>query len=279
MVSAVAAPSPRPRSPLRHRLPRQLRANAGRWAAILVLLFAVSTIGTGYLSATASLSRITHTLREDHAVEDGRVTTAARLTDEQSRVLANAGLEAHDNHSHDAPLTIDAAHLADGEDPDAAVTLRLHTPRDGFDLEALHEGAMPAADDELALDTTFARAHRLGVGDTVTAAGTSWTISGLVTLPDYTALFKTNSGIVMNTLTFGVGTVTPEGWKRLDGVGGVPTAFTGSFFLDDALSADTTAHVGLDGSALTDGDGTLRPASAATSRPTRRPVSSPPGPR
>ena len=46
-MSAVAAPSPRPRSPLRHRLPRQLRANAGRWAAILVLLFAVSTIGTG----------------------------------------------------------------------------------------------------------------------------------------------------------------------------------------------------------------------------------------
>ena len=257
MVSAVAAPSPRPRSPLRHRLPRQLRANAGRWAAILVLLFAVSTIGTGYLSATASLSRITHTLREDHAVEDGRVTTAARLTDEQSRVLADAGLEAHDNHSHDAPLTIDAAHLADGEDPDAAVTLRLHTPRDGFDLEALHEGAMPAADDELALDATFARAHRLGVGDVVAVAGTSWTICGIVTLPDYTALFQKNSGIVMNTLTFGVGTVTPGGWGRLGSADGVSTAFTASFFLDDELSADTAARVGLDGSALTDGDGTL----------------------
>lgn len=258
MVSAVTgSPAARPRSPLRHRLPRQLRANAGRWAAILVLLLAVSATGTGYLSATASLSRITHTLRADYAVEDGRITTAAELTDEQSRVLSDAGLEMHDNRSRDTPLVIDAAHLADGEDPDATVTLRLHTPRDGFDLEALHEGAMPAADDELALDATFARAHRLGVGDTVTAAGTSWTICGIVTLPDYTALFQKNSGIVMNTLTFGVGTVTPGGWERLGSADGVPTAFTASFFLDDELSADTAARVGLDGSALTDGDGTL----------------------
>ncbi|WP_147436575.1 ABC transporter permease [Propionibacterium australiense] len=166
----------------------------------------------------------------------------------------------HENFSHDAPLAVDEAHLADGQDPDAQVTLRLHMPREGFDLVALHEGAMPAAGDELALDTTFARAHRLGVGDTVTVAGLGYRICGIVTLPDYMALFQTNSGIVMNTLTFGVGTLTAEGWARLtspDAGPGVSTAFTYSFFLDPALAADTTARTGLDGSALTDGDGTL----------------------
>lgn len=247
-------------SPLRRRLPRQLRHEAGRYLAIFLLLLSVTALGSGFLSTTASLKALTAGMASRYQVEDARVTTTAPLSGPQREAITQAGLQPHELTSVDAPLTLPDGHLAQDQDPAKEVTLRLSRTRTEVNLAALHRGRLPEAADELALDDTFATSHRLRPGDSLEVGSLPFKVVGIVTLPDYAALFRSNTGLIMDTLTFAVGTVSPSGWERLGQAQGTTTAYTQALTLEPQAAADAVSRTGLDGKTLTDGDGVLSPA-------------------
>lgn len=66
----------------------------------------------------------------------------------------------------------------------------------------------PAEADEVSLDRVFCAHHDLEVGDEVKIGGKRFTLSGICTLPDYSALFEDPGDFMFDALTFCVGELT-----------------------------------------------------------------------
>ena len=171
-------------TPLMRRVPRQLKNNFGKYLGMFALIaFAVAFVA-GFLNGASSIGRLMDELPDRYRLEDGRVTVASPLTDVQTEaaqqgefswydrlVLAASGEDADlDDYrrlslyplfSHDVVATVPDDPIETSHD----ITMRLYTVRDQIDLAALHEGRLPEAADEIAIDPTFARNHGIEPGD------------------------------------------------------------------------------------------------------------------
>ena len=155
------------------------------------------------------------------------MTTSFEATDAQLEAAEDAaegvgGATLHKNFS------IDAAIKKPAGDDSTKRTLRTYAHRTEVDLASYCAGTEPQADDEVAVDRVFATNNDLAVGDTVELCGRTYTICGIMTLPDSQALFLNNSDFTVNTITFGVAEVTDAGFAALEDAGGAPT-YTYSF--------------------------------------------------
>ena len=227
-------------SPLTKRLPRELRNNLGKYLGIFLLMCGSIALTSGFLLAAHSIGCLIDGMRDEYAIEDGRVTTSFEATDAQLKAAEDAaesvgGVTFYKNYSIDA--TIEKASGGDG----TKRTLRTYVHRTEVDLASYCEGAEPQADDEVAIDRVFATNNGLTVGDEVELEGRAYTISGIMTQPDSQALFLNNSDFTINTITYGVAEMTDAGFAALEDAGGAPT-YTYSFtFKNRSLSvADRT---------------------------------------
>ena len=241
-------------TPLARRLPRELRKNIGKYLGIFLLMCGCVALTSGFLLAAHSIDVIMDGMRDEYAIEDGRVTTSFRATDAQLDAMRRAadgvgGVDAYENFSIDARFR----HAED--DDGTSRTLRTYVHRTQVDLAAYCEGREPAADDEVAVDRVFAANNGLSLGDEVLLCGRAYSVAGILTLPDSQALFASNSDFTVNTLTYGVAEVTPGGFAALEAAGGAP-AYTYSFcFADRGLTVAQRTDAEKDMvSALTDAD-------------------------
>ena len=241
-------------TPLARRLPRELRKNIGKYLGIFLLMCGCVALTSGFLLAAHSIDVIMDGMRDEYAIEDGRVTTSFRATDAQLDAMRRAaegagGVDVYENFSIDARFR-----HAEGDDGTSR-TLRTYVHRTQVDLAAYCEGREPAADDEVAVDRVFAANNGLSLGDEVLLCGRAYSVAGILTLPDSQALFASNSDFTVNTLTYGVAEVTPGGFAALEAAGGAP-AYTYSFcFADRGLTVAQRTDAEKDMvSALTDAD-------------------------
>ncbi len=223
-------------TPLAKRLPRELKHNLGKYLGIFLLMFGSVALTSGFLLAAHSIEQIMGGMRETYNVEDGRFTTSFQATNEQLDAATAAaddqgGMTIYENFS------IDAAFTRDSDAADAAKrTVRTFAHRTQVDLAAYAEGSAPATANEVAVDRVFAAHNDVAVGDTVRLEGRDYTVCGILTLPDYTALFSSNSDFTVNTLTFGTAEMTQAGFDALAEAGGAVT-YTYSFcFADRGLT-------------------------------------------
>lgn len=241
-------------TPLARRLPRELRRNLGKYLGIFLLMCGCVALTSGFLLAAHSIGVIIDGMRDEYAIEDGRLTTSFEATDAQldaARAAADGvgGVTFYKNYSIDARFR-----HAEGDDGTSR-TLRTYAHRTQVDLAAYCEGRAPEADDEVAVDRVFATNNGLSVGQEVLLGGRPYAIVGILTLPDSQALFANNSDFTVNTLTFGVAEVTDAGFAALEAAGGAP-AYTYSFrFADRDLTVAQRTDVEKDMvSALVDAD-------------------------
>ena len=218
-------------TPLARRLPRELRNNLGKYLGIFLLMTGSIALTSGFLLAAHSIGCIIDGMRDEYAIEDGRVTTSFEAT--------SAQLEAAEDAAEDVggvtfynDFSIDAAFRKTSDDDGTKRTLRTYAHRTEVNLASYCEGAEPQADDEVAIDRVFATNNELAVGDTVDLCGRTYTISGIMTQPDSQALFLNNSDFTINTITYGVAEVTDAGFAALEDAGGAPT-YTYSFAFND----------------------------------------------
>ena len=218
-------------TPLARRLPRELKHNLGKYLGIFLLMCGSITLTSGFLLAAHSIGCLIDGMRDEYAIEDGRVTTSFEATDAQAKAAEDAaegvgGVTLYKNFS------IDAAIKKPAGDDGTKRTLRTYAHRTEVDLASYCEGAEPQADDEVAIDRVFATNNGLAVGDTVELEGRAYTICGIMTQPDSQALFLDNSDFTINTVTYGVAEVTDTGFAALEDAGGAPT-YTYSFVFNN----------------------------------------------
>lgn len=213
-------------TPLAKRLPRELKNNIGKYLGIFLLMCGAIALTSGFLLAAHSISQIIDGMHDEYTIEDGRFTTSFEATDSQLQAARDAaenvgGVTLYKNYSIDAAITLP-------NDDGSKRTLRTYEHRTQVDLAAYCEGTEPSSSNEVAIDRVFAKNNNLHVGDTFRLEGRAYTVCGIMTQSDSQALFLNNSDFTVNTITYGVAEVSPDGFQALEDAGGAP-AYTYSF--------------------------------------------------
>lgn len=215
-------------TPLTKRFPRELKNNIGKYLGIFLLMGISIALTAGFLTAASSIEKLCGDMRDTYTIEDGRFTLdfeADSSSLSALKTLTSDGIDIYELFSFDVPFSQD--------DGVQNATARVYVSREDVDQAAYHEGEAPCNANEIALDRLFAEHNNIAVGDSVEVDGKDYVVSGLCTLPDYSALMENNTDFVMNTLTFTVALVTPEAFEYLEDHASISETYTYAFVFGD----------------------------------------------
>ena len=190
------------RDPLKRRIPREIRSEAGKYIVIFIFMVALIGVSSGYFIADASLKVAYDESFETYNIEDGFLEFAEKPDEALLEACEEEDITLYDNTFKDEPCGNDS-------------TVRLFRIRQEVNTPCLLDGALPEAKDEIALDRLYMKSNDLSQGDTITLDGEDYKITGTIALPDYSALYKDITDFMFDTEKFGVSVVTPEGFDRV----------------------------------------------------------------
>ena len=190
-------------SPLRRRYLRELKNDPGKYLVIFLLLFLSIGFVSGFMVADLSMIHAYEEGFDKYVIEDGHFIVKEALTDAQREEIASFGVSIYD------------LPFINEEREDANGTIRVYMPRTQVNLLCLMKGVMAERADEIVLDRMYADNNHLACGDSITLAGKSFTITGLAAFPDYSCLFENNNDAMFDSVLFGTGVVTSEGYASL----------------------------------------------------------------
>ncbi len=187
----------RRKNPLNRRLLREFREEVGKYLVVFLLMVCTIGLCSGFLVADGSMIIAYNESFEKYNIEDGHFETESKLNTAQRKRLEAYGVSITDLNYTEAALTNGSK-------------LRIFAKREQIDLECLMEGEFPISSGEIAIDRMYAENNDLKVGDKIEEDNTSWTISGLVALSDYSSLFENNSDSMFDAVQFGVAVVPQD---------------------------------------------------------------------
>lgn len=196
--------------PLRKRLWRELVGEFGRY--LVIFLFMTGTVGfvSGHMVASGSMLKAYQDSYDKYLTEDGHfLLTEAMAEQTRTQLEEVADIRIYDNFYLEAEADC-------GMDGETDATIRIYVNRENLNLDCLMKGKMPEAENEIALDRMFADNNEISVGDQIDLNGNILKVCGFVALPDYSALFESNTDMMFDAVKFGVGVVTQEGFSALE---------------------------------------------------------------
>lgn len=190
------------KSPLRKRLPRELKSEIGKYLIVFILM--VTTIGfvSGFLVADGSMLIAYNESFEKYNIEDGNLRTAEQIYKTQREEIEKLGIKLYENFYLEESL-------------DNGSTMRIFKNREEVNRVCLMKGELPAKTGEIAIDRMYADNNSLSVGDTLQSGKKTWKITGLVALSDYSCLFQNNNDSMFDFVKFGVSVVTEDEFDSL----------------------------------------------------------------
>ena len=190
------------KSPLRKRLPRELKSEIGKYLIVFILM--VTTIGfvSGFLVADGSMLIAYNESFEKYNIEDGNLRTAEQIYKTQREEIEKLGIKLYENFYLEESL-------------DNGSTMRIFKNREEVNRVCLMKGELPAKTGEIAIDRMYADNNSLSVGDTLQSGKKTWKITGLVALSDYSCLFQNNNDSMFDSVKFGVSVVTEDEFDSL----------------------------------------------------------------
>ena len=191
------------KSPLRKRLPRELKSEIGKYLVVFILMVATIGFVSGFLVADGSMITAYNEGFEKYNIEDGNFRTAEQIYKTQREEIEELGVKLYDNFYLEEPL-------------DNGSTMRIFKNREEINKICLMDGELPARRGEMAIDRMYADNNGLSVGDTLQSGKKTWKITGLVALSDYSCLFQNNNDSMFDSVKFGVSVVTEEEFDSLN---------------------------------------------------------------
>lgn len=189
------------KNPLNRRVWKELKSDMGKYAVIFFFVAAAISLVSGFLVADNSLLIAYDESFETYNIEHGNFELAQKADDALIETL-----EETEN------LTVYPNYYIEEETKEVDSTLRIFINREEVNKACLMDGKMPSTDREIAIDRMYADNNDLTVGDTLTVGGEELTVTGLVALSDYSALFSDNSDMMFDSIKFGVAVMTSDGF-------------------------------------------------------------------
>lgn len=191
------------KNPLNKRFPRELKSDFGKYITIFIFVTLMIGFVSGFLIAGDSIKKSYNESFDKYNIEDGNFELTDKANDALFDAMEGESIKLYENFYIEEKIA----------EPDC--TLRIFANRDEVNLICLMSGELPKATDEIAIDRVYAKNNNLSVGDTLTAGNQSLKITGLVALSDYSTLFQSPSDMMFDTVKFGVGIMTADGFNNM----------------------------------------------------------------
>ncbi|TQR45254.1 ABC transporter permease [Paenibacillus popilliae] len=192
---------------LNRRIIRELKSNLLRYTALFFLMFMGLTLIIGLSASTDSITETVQQHTTKTKVEDGNFSLLLPLSKANEQELEAKGVRIEDN----SYLTFTLA--------DKSV-LRVFKNRQQINLIELEQGKEASAKNEIVVEKHYAKMHGYAVGDAITFADGSYTITGIGSVPDY------------DSVTASIADVNPD-----------PTSFSIVFVSDDTYDSLKTSNL------------------------------------
>lgn len=205
------------RNPLHKTLKKEFLRNRSRYISLSLVLILMIGVVTGFLSVAYSAKELLIKDQISSKVEDGQLALRDRMDVKTKTKLEALGLKVYEQFYTEQSVSRDTM-------------VRVYRKRFDINRATLHEGRMPNKQTEIALDRLFALKNGYSIRDTIRMSGKSMTITGLISVPDYTSLIQKNSDMMMDPIHFGIAIVTDTGFQTLstDRI-----VYSYSYYLDD----------------------------------------------
>lgn len=205
------------RNPLHKSLKKEFLRNRSRYISLSLVLILMIGVVTGFLSVAYSAKELLIKDQISSKVEDGQLALRDRMDVKTKTKLEALGLKVYEQFYTEQSVSRDTM-------------VRVYRKRFDINCATLHEGRMPNKQTEIALDRLFALKNGYSIRDTIRMSGKSMTITGLISVPDYTSLIQKNSDMMMDPIHFGIAIVTDTGFQTLSTDRMV---YSYSYYLDD----------------------------------------------
>lgn len=191
------------KNPLNKRIFREIKEEFGKYVVIFLFMTALVGIVSGFLIADESLKTSYDQSFEKYNVEDGNFELSEKANSQIISAIEEEDVKLYENF------------YVEEHTDDFDSTLRIYADRKDVNKICLLSGVMPESTDEIALDRLYAKNNDLSVGDQFNVAGRSLKITGIVALPDYSALFQNNTDFMFDSIKFGVAVMNDDGFKAI----------------------------------------------------------------
>lgn len=199
------------KNPLFKRLPRELAGEIGKYLVIFVFMAATIGLVSGFLVADNSMIETYDDSFDRFNIEDGKFELYNQLTpDEIEKLKESQKISIYENYYIEKNYT---------NYKEKITTVRIFKDRKEVNKTDLLKGDLPSGKDEIALDRLFARNNKIEIGDVIKVEDTNLKVTGFVALSDYSTLFNNNNDIMFDSVMFGVGIMSDEGYEQFgDGI-------------------------------------------------------------
>lgn len=195
------------KNPLIKRLPREFKSDFGKYAVIFLFMIIMIGFVSGFMVASGSMKTAYDESFEKYNIEDGNFELYFKADEEAVSKLEEADVKVYENF------------YIERETENVDSTLRMFKIREEVNKVCVMEGELPDSTDEVAIDRMYADNNSLSVNDKLIIDGKEYTISALVALSDYSALYQNPSDMMFEAIQFGVGVVTEDCFEELGETG------------------------------------------------------------
>lgn len=193
------------KNPLTKRIPREFKADLGKYAVIFLFMTMLVSMLSGFLVADNSMYQAYLESFEKYNTEDGHITFDNELPEELRR-----------NIEKKAEITLYDLKYFEEESDSRGKKSRVYILRDTVNTECLMKGRMPEKDNEILIDRMYADNNKLSIGDSITLNNKKLVISGFAAFPDYSCLYENNTDMIFDAINFNVGVMTENGWNMIN---------------------------------------------------------------
>lgn len=191
------------KNPLIKRLPRELKSDFSKYLVIFIFMISVIGFVSGFLVASGSMIQANEESFEKYNIEDGNFELYEEVSDELEKELDKEGVSLYENF------------YVEKETSNVDSTLRIFKNREDVNRLCVMEGELPDENGEIAVDRMYADNNEIEVGDTIVFDLKGYTVSGLVSFSDYTALYSSPSDMMFDSVKFGVAVVSDDEFKNI----------------------------------------------------------------
>lgn len=196
------------RSPLKKRVLRDLKKDWIKYLVLLVLMSFMIGIASGVFVGNDSMMLAIDESYEKYNIEYGHFELKEKPTEELLDYFREE-VQVYEQFYKDTTEKIVGKDDYDG-------TARIFQVREEMNLPCIMEGRLPEKENEIAIDRAHGNNNDIGPGDKVKVGGAEYEIVGLIASPDYSCLFKNNSDIMFDAVTFDIAFMTREGWNKIN---------------------------------------------------------------
>ena len=195
------------KNPLIKRVPRELKGDWSKYLLVsLFMIFVIGCIAGMYVANESMLTAATENTKKS-ICEDGHFELSKKA---KKGIFDSLSATIYEDFYYNLNEDKDGDGKKEG-------TIRVFQKNDEVNLASVLDGKLPENKNEIAIDRMHADNAGIKVGDTISAGGEKYEVSGLIAYVNYATLHEKSTDLMFDAITFDVAMVTKEGWERLNG--------------------------------------------------------------